>query len=224
MVITRSWLLMCAAMIAAFCAVSSSVCARAYPPVPSAFAAGSTNCAPSERTCSPAAPRTSNAETTAPSRRAVAIACNPATPAPMMNAFAGAMDPAAVVSMGRNLSSAAAPISAALYPATPLCEERTSMDCARVMRGTSSSASAVILALASAGRISSFAPGVRRAMSVQPFGRAATSSALGFRTFATTSGAAAASAAASATRVTPAFSYAASRKPAALPAPRSTTT
>jgi hypothetical protein len=40
------------------------------------------NLAPSEATCSLAAGRTSVAETTAPRRRAVAIACRPATPCP----------------------------------------------------------------------------------------------------------------------------------------------
>ena len=44
--------------------------------------------------------RTSNAETTAPSRRAVAIACRPATPAPSTSTFAGATVPAAVISSG----------------------------------------------------------------------------------------------------------------------------
>ena len=43
------------------------------------------NLAPSEATCSLVAGRTSVAETMAPSRRAVAIACRPATPTPMMN-------------------------------------------------------------------------------------------------------------------------------------------
>ena len=140
----------------------------------------------------------------------------------MTNVFAGAMEPAAVVSIGRNLSSAAAPISAALYPATPLCDDKTSIDCARVMRGTSSIASAVIFALVNAGRISSLAPGVRSEIRAHPLGRAAISSALGLRTFTTSCGAAALSPAASATSVAPAFSYVASGKPAAAPAPRST--
>ena len=43
--------------------------------------------------------------TTAPSRRAVAIACNPATPAPRTSTFAGATVPAAVISIGKNRGS-----------------------------------------------------------------------------------------------------------------------
>src|SRR4029077_5269667 len=53
------------------------------------------------------------AETPPRSRRAVAMACSPATPAPMTNTFAGDTVPAAVVSIGRNLGSAPAPMSAA---------------------------------------------------------------------------------------------------------------
>ena len=49
---------------------------------------------------------TSNAETTAPSRRAVAIACRPATPAPMTSARTGAIVPAAVISIGKRLLDA----------------------------------------------------------------------------------------------------------------------
>ena len=42
--------------------------------------------------------------TTAPRRRAVAIAWNPATPAPITSTLAGGMLPAAVVSSGMNLA------------------------------------------------------------------------------------------------------------------------
>ncbi len=49
----------------------------------------SRNVAPSDSTCSLTAGRTSKADTTAPSRRAVAIACSPATPAPSTSTFAG---------------------------------------------------------------------------------------------------------------------------------------
>jgi hypothetical protein len=44
--------------------------------------------------------RTSVAETMAPRRRAVAIACRPATPAPRMNTRAGGTVPAAVIIIG----------------------------------------------------------------------------------------------------------------------------
>ena len=43
----------------------------------------------------------SNAVTTAPSRRAVAIACSPATPAPSTSTCAGGIVPAAVISIGK---------------------------------------------------------------------------------------------------------------------------
>src|SRR5207244_2061959 len=52
------------------------------------------NLAPRLSTCSLAAGRTSVAVTTAPSRRAVAIACRPATPAPMTNSLAERAGPA----------------------------------------------------------------------------------------------------------------------------------
>ena len=41
------------------------------------------------------------ADTTAPSRRAVAIACSPATPAPSTSTRAGAIVPAAVTIIGK---------------------------------------------------------------------------------------------------------------------------
>src|ERR687887_108638 len=57
----------------------------------------SRNVAPRLSTCSRTTGRTSKPETTAPSRRAVAIACKPATPAPSTSTFAGATVPAAVI-------------------------------------------------------------------------------------------------------------------------------
>ena len=47
--------------------------------------------------------------TTAPSRRAVAIACNPATPTPMMNTRAAGTVPAAVIIIGNARPNSAAP-------------------------------------------------------------------------------------------------------------------
>ena len=47
--------------------------------------------------------RVSVASTTAPSRRAVAMACSPATPAPITNTLAGSTIPAAVMSIGKYL-------------------------------------------------------------------------------------------------------------------------
>ena len=57
--------------------------------------------APSDWICSLVALRTSVAETCAPKRRAVAMACNPATPTPMMNALAAVIVPAAVIIIGK---------------------------------------------------------------------------------------------------------------------------
>ena len=59
-----------------------------------------TNLAPRLSVSSRAAGRTSVAVTTAPIRRAVAIACRPATPAPTMNTLAGVTVPAAVIIIG----------------------------------------------------------------------------------------------------------------------------
>ncbi len=70
---------------------TSSSCAVAYPRASCASCASignSTNRAPRLCTCSFTAGRTSYAETTAPKRRAVAIACNPATPTPMIRTVA----------------------------------------------------------------------------------------------------------------------------------------
>ena len=53
-------------------------------------------------------------DTTAPRRRAVAIACSPATPAPSTSTFAGGIVPAAVISIGKKRGSRSAAISAAL--------------------------------------------------------------------------------------------------------------
>ncbi len=58
------------------------------------------NLAPSEATCSPAAARTSVAVTTAPMRRAVAMAWSPATPAPITKTLAAGTVPAAVIIIG----------------------------------------------------------------------------------------------------------------------------
>ena len=91
----------------------------------------------------------SNASTFAPSLLAVAIACSPATPAPSTSTFAGGIVPAAVIIKGKNLPMEFAAIKTALYPASELCEERTSILWARAMRGMSSIAKAVAPAPAS---------------------------------------------------------------------------
>ncbi|MNQ95010.1 hypothetical protein D3C85_1105500 [compost metagenome] len=64
------------------------------------------NLAPRLSTCSLVAGRTSVAVTTAPRRRAVAMACKPATPTPMTKTLAGATVPAAVIIIGKPLPKA----------------------------------------------------------------------------------------------------------------------
>ena len=59
------------------------------------------NLPPSESTCSLTAGRMSDTSTTAPRRRAVAIAISPATPAPMITTRDGGMVPAAVINSGK---------------------------------------------------------------------------------------------------------------------------
>ena len=78
----------------------------------------------------------------APSRRAVAMACRPATPAPMTSTRAGGTVPAAVIIIGMALPKVSAPTSTALYPDRLAWLDRMSMDCARVIRGISSSENA----------------------------------------------------------------------------------
>jgi PAB1-binding protein PBP1 len=72
------------------------------------------NFAPSEATCSLVAGRTSVAETMAPRRRAVAMACRPATPTPMMKALPAGTVPAAVIIIGMACSNIAAAFTTAL--------------------------------------------------------------------------------------------------------------
>ena len=90
------------------------------------------------RTCSFTTGRVSNASTTAPNRRAVAMACSPATPAPITNTRAGVSVPAAVMSRGKNFGSDRAAVSVAAYPAIDAMDESTSSACARAMRGIAS--------------------------------------------------------------------------------------
>ena len=70
--------------------------------------------APRDCTSSFTAGRTSYAETTAPSRRAVAMACRPATPAPMTSTRVGATVPAAVIIIGKSLPILSAAMRTAL--------------------------------------------------------------------------------------------------------------
>ena len=114
-----------------------SVNAFAYPCAvcPVSPRSTSTNFAPSERTSFFAIGRVSNASTFAPSRRAVAIACNPATPVPMINTFDGCNVPAGVIIIGKILLMLSAARITAAYPARLACELNASIFCARVDRG-----------------------------------------------------------------------------------------
>ena len=91
-------------------AAASAETSFAYPFASSARSSRptATKRAPRLSTCSLTTGRMSKPVTTAPSRRAVAIACRPATPAPSTNTLAGRTVPAAVMSMGKNLGSASA--------------------------------------------------------------------------------------------------------------------
>src|SRR5205807_3875227 len=224
-VITTSASFTCSAMNASSRRWVSSDSCFAYPPDPSACSVISSrkNFAPRLSTCSCTAGRTSNADTTAPSRRAVAIACSPATPAPSTSTRAGVSVPAAVTSIGKNRPAAAAASSTALYPATVACEDSTSMDCARVMRGNSARLNAVTFCAASAATASRAADGWNTATSAVPSRNSRTSAEDGGCTLRTTSLCPNRSAAAG-TTVAPAAWYAASPNDAASPAPRSTRT
>ena len=66
------------------------------------------------------------------------MACRPATPAPITSTLAGGTVPAAVMNMGKNLARCSAADRPARYPATVACDERASIDWARLMRGSRS--------------------------------------------------------------------------------------
>ena len=152
------------------CFARSSVISRAYPPAPandSKFR--SINDAPIDLTSSADEGRTSYALTTAPSRRAVAIAWRPATPAPSTKTCAGVTVPAAVISKGKNLGLNSAPISAALYPAQSACEVSASIDCAREILGTNSIEKAVAPAFARASIFSIEFVGDKNEIVTAPF-------------------------------------------------------
>ena len=82
------------------------------------------NDAPIDFTSSADAGRTSYASTTAPSRLAVAMACNPATPAPNTTTRAGGTVPAAVMKSGKNRGNRIAASNAHRYPDTSACDVR----------------------------------------------------------------------------------------------------
>ena len=85
----------------------------------------------------------SYAEVTAPSRRAVAIACKSRHARADHNTRAGVIVPAAVVSIGKIRGKVSAAISTALYPQIVPIDESASMLCARVVRGINSTANEV---------------------------------------------------------------------------------
>src|SRR5579884_1137726 len=115
-VITTSTLPIASAISSCWRACCSGVSSLSYPPAPSRSPprSNSRKCAPSDSTCSLTAARTSKPCTTAPSRRAVAIACSPATPAPSTSTVAGRIVPAAVISIGKNRPISVAAINTAL--------------------------------------------------------------------------------------------------------------
>jgi len=63
----------------------------------------------------------------------------------MMTTLADGMVPAAVINIGKYFPSRLAASNTALYPAMFACDDNASMDCARVMRGTSSMAKELTL-------------------------------------------------------------------------------
>jgi hypothetical protein len=133
------------------------------------------------------------------------MAWSPATPAPSTSTLAGASVPAAVVSIGSSLPSSPAPRSTALYPATVAWELRTSIDWARVMRGTRSRARNVSFRAASAGTSASAGSTSSIETRVAPSGASATSAGVGRRTRGQSSTPVSASAREGSTRA-PAFS------------------
>jgi hypothetical protein len=111
------------------------------------------------------------------------MACSPATPAPTTSTRAGVMVPAAVMSIGNMRGSSDADSSTALYPATVAIADSTSMLCARVMRGISSTAKALTPVAAISCTVRGEARGRRKPMSVCP-GRSSGRSAAPVRSLA----------------------------------------
>ena len=125
--------------------------------------------------------------------------------------------PAAVMSIGKKRGSCSAARSAALYPPTVAWDESASIGCARVIRGTDSSANAVTPRAASASTPAWSESGSRKAISSWPERSRSRSSADGLRTLTTPS------ASHGSPSVAPASVYASSGNDAASPAPCSTT-
>ena len=108
------------------------------------------NLAPRLSTCSLAAGRTSVADTMAPSRRAVAIACRPATPTPMTKHLRRRTVPAAVIIIGKARPIFRGGVDHRLVAGKIGLARQHVHDCARVMRGINSIAKAVTPASAMA--------------------------------------------------------------------------
>jgi hypothetical protein len=90
------------------------------------------------------------------------------------------------MNMGKNFGSRPAPASAPRYPDTVDCEERASIDWARLIRGSRSRLNAVARFATSAFTVSSWAPGWKKLTTLIPSGLPATSSGVGACTLATT--------------------------------------
>jgi hypothetical protein len=97
----------------------------------------------------------------------------------MTSARTGAIVPAAVMSIGKSRGTRSAARSTALYPATVACDERASIDCARVIRGIDSIANAVTPRSRSLAMPALSVSGSRKPMTTVPGESAATRSADG---------------------------------------------
>ena len=159
----------------------------------------------------------------APRARPAPMAASPATPAPMIMIFAGGIFPAAVIWPVNGRLNAAAASTTARYPARLAMELKTSIFCARVVRGIASKASVETFAPASCFRSSGFWAGMTKLTKKAPAFSMAISPGDGARTFKTTS-ADDSKAFASGTIRAPALTYSASSKPAASPASLCTAT
>src|SRR5690606_25618881 len=128
-----------------------------------------------------------HARTCAPRLAAAPTAARPATPPPMTNTVAGGVFPAAVTCPANMPPYSAAASTTARYPATFESVLSTSSACAREMRGTASSASAVTpWSARRCTRPGSFA-GPSIATRVAPGRRSATCASVGAFTAVTTS-------------------------------------
>jgi hypothetical protein len=122
------------------------------------------------------------------------------------------------MNIGKKRSSSVEAISTARYPLTVACDDNASIDCARLIRGIRSIASAVAPVAAMAASPSGSPSGLRKPTRIVPARRCVSSCEDGGATFAITSAPQGSPSSA------PAATYCSSVAPAASPAPASTTT